>query len=96
MLRTVPPFRADHVGSLLRSPVLHDARERRARGELDAAGLAAVEDDEIRALVARQREAGQCFLDLRRLIGRWAEIGGRSRVRRDLRLNECGGGVEPE
>jgi methionine synthase II (cobalamin-independent) len=58
MLRDLPPFRADHVGSLLRSPALHEARERRARGELDAGGLAAIEDDEIRALVARQRELG--------------------------------------
>ena len=34
--RTTPPFRADHVGSLLRTPALKAARERRARDEIDA------------------------------------------------------------
>ena len=42
-----PPFRADHVGSLLRPPQVHAARQRRADGELDAAGLRAVEDEAI-------------------------------------------------
>ena len=39
LVRTVPPFRADHVGSLLRPPALLAARERHAAGELDDAGL---------------------------------------------------------
>ncbi len=53
-----PPFRADHVGSLLRPPELLAARERHARGELDAAGLRAAEDEAIRAAVAMQEAAG--------------------------------------
>jgi 5-methyltetrahydropteroyltriglutamate--homocysteine methyltransferase len=45
--RTHPPFRADHVGSLLRPPALKEARARHAKGELDDVGLKAVEDREI-------------------------------------------------
>src|SRR5579884_3507420 len=37
--RTKPPFRADHVGSLLRPTALKEARERRAKGEIDAAAV---------------------------------------------------------
>ena len=39
--RTEPPFRADHVGSLLRPPELLDARARHASGALDDDGLRA-------------------------------------------------------
>lgn len=53
-----PPFRADHVGSLLRPPRLLDARERHAAGDLDADGLRDVEDDAIREAVALQRDVG--------------------------------------
>lgn len=56
--RRTPPFRADHVGSLLRPPELKEAREGHDRGELSAAGLRAVEDRCIRDVVARQEEAG--------------------------------------
>jgi 5-methyltetrahydropteroyltriglutamate--homocysteine methyltransferase len=56
--RTEPPFRADHVGSLLRPGELLDARARHAAGYLDAAGLRAIEDDAIRDVVRLQREAG--------------------------------------
>jgi hypothetical protein len=42
--RTKPPFRADHVGSLLRPSELKGAREKFAKDEIDAAGLKAVED----------------------------------------------------
>jgi len=52
---STPPFRADHVGSLLRPAVLKDARRRHAEGALDAAGLKAVEDREIARLVAKQQ-----------------------------------------
>ena len=55
---STPPFRADHVGSLLRPAALKDARRRYAEGALDAAGLAAVEDREIERIVAKQRELG--------------------------------------
>ncbi|HYZ33382.1 MAG TPA: 5-methyltetrahydropteroyltriglutamate--homocysteine S-methyltransferase [Crenalkalicoccus sp.] len=53
-----PPFRADHVGSLLRPAALREARAARAEGRLDPAGLRAVEDDCIPAAIARQRQAG--------------------------------------
>jgi 5-methyltetrahydropteroyltriglutamate--homocysteine methyltransferase len=56
--RTRPPFRADHVGSLLRPPELLRARDQHAAGRLDDAGLRAAEDDAIRGVVALQREAG--------------------------------------
>ena len=55
-----PPFRADHVGSLLRPAALKDARRRHAEGVLDAAGLAAVEDREIERVVAKQQALGLC------------------------------------
>jgi 5-methyltetrahydropteroyltriglutamate--homocysteine methyltransferase len=54
----MPPFRADHVGSLLRSPQLKDARRRHAEGALDAAGLKAVEDREIERIAAKQQALG--------------------------------------
>jgi 5-methyltetrahydropteroyltriglutamate--homocysteine methyltransferase len=53
-----PPFRADHVGSLLRPPELRDARAARASGSLDAASLRAVEDRCVRDAIARQRSVG--------------------------------------
>jgi 5-methyltetrahydropteroyltriglutamate--homocysteine methyltransferase len=56
--RLTPPFRADHVGSLLRPPELLAARARHAAGELDDAGLRAVEDEAIRAAVELQRDVG--------------------------------------
>ena len=56
--RTLPPFRADHVGSLLRPPELLDARARHKAGELDDDGLRRAEDTAIRDVVALQREAG--------------------------------------
>src|SRR6185503_1870269 len=55
---TRPPFRADHVGSLLRPPELHAARAKAARGEIDRAALRAVEDKCIREVVALQESAG--------------------------------------
>jgi 5-methyltetrahydropteroyltriglutamate--homocysteine methyltransferase len=58
MQRTSPPYRADHVGSLLRSAALKEARAKRAAGEIDAAKLKAVEDREIAALIKKQEEAG--------------------------------------
>ncbi|MCP9948514.1 5-methyltetrahydropteroyltriglutamate--homocysteine S-methyltransferase [Actinomadura madurae] len=57
-VRTAPPFRADHVGSLLRPPELLAARDGRAQGRIDAAALAAAEDAAIRDVVRMQREAG--------------------------------------
>lgn len=56
--RLRPPFRADHVGSLLRPPDLLDARERRARGEIDAGALRQVEDRCIAEVVRLQEDIG--------------------------------------
>jgi 5-methyltetrahydropteroyltriglutamate--homocysteine methyltransferase len=53
-----PPFRADHVGSLLRPPELARERARFKRGEIDAAALRAAEDSAIRDAVARQQALG--------------------------------------
>jgi 5-methyltetrahydropteroyltriglutamate--homocysteine methyltransferase len=52
------PFRADHVGSLLRPPELKAARERCAKGELSAEALREIEDRLIRAAVKMQEEVG--------------------------------------
>jgi 5-methyltetrahydropteroyltriglutamate--homocysteine methyltransferase len=56
--RTKPPFRADHVGSLLRSAPLKEAREKAARGAITAAQLKAVEDQEIPKIIRKQEEIG--------------------------------------
>lgn len=56
--RDKPPFRADHVGSLLRPDNLHDARAKRADDEIDAAALKEVEDACIRDAVAMQESVG--------------------------------------
>ena len=56
--RTRPPFRADHVGSLLRPERLHQARAEFKAGRLDSGGLKAVEDECIEEVIALQRDAG--------------------------------------
>jgi 5-methyltetrahydropteroyltriglutamate--homocysteine methyltransferase len=58
MQRTRPPFRADHVGSLLRPAPLKEARERRARGEISVDDLKAVEDREIETVIRKQEAVG--------------------------------------
>jgi len=57
-LRTSPPFRADHVGSLLRPPNLLEARASFVAGTIDADALREVEDGAIRDAVALQEELG--------------------------------------
>jgi 5-methyltetrahydropteroyltriglutamate--homocysteine methyltransferase len=57
-LRTKPPFRADHVGSLLRPDALKTARERRAKDEISSAALRQVEDREIEAIIKKQEGVG--------------------------------------
>jgi 5-methyltetrahydropteroyltriglutamate--homocysteine methyltransferase len=52
------PYRADHVGSLLRPPELRQARLDRDEGRLDAAGLRAAEDRAIATAVAKQEALG--------------------------------------
>jgi 5-methyltetrahydropteroyltriglutamate--homocysteine methyltransferase len=56
--RTKPPFRADHVGSLLRPAALKTAREQRAKGAIDAAARKQVEDREIERVIKKQEEVG--------------------------------------
>lgn len=58
MTSGTPPFRADHVGSLLRPPELLHARAERERGKLSAATLREVEDRAIRAAVKLQENIG--------------------------------------
>src|SRR5919106_1833291 len=57
-LRTSPPFRADHVGSLLRPQRLLQAREDHAAGKIYRDELRAIEDDAIREVVRMQESAG--------------------------------------
>ena len=56
--RTTPPFRADHVGSLLRPAALKEARARRERGEITAEALTQIEDREIAAVIKKQEDIG--------------------------------------
>jgi 5-methyltetrahydropteroyltriglutamate--homocysteine methyltransferase len=56
--RSRPPFRADHVGSLLRPKELLQAREDRAAGRISAEELRALEDDAIRDVVKMQHDVG--------------------------------------
>src|SRR6516165_5162521 len=56
--RAKPPFRADHVGSLVRPAALRAARERRARDEITTAALREVEDREIEAIIKKQEAVG--------------------------------------
>jgi 5-methyltetrahydropteroyltriglutamate--homocysteine methyltransferase len=56
--RTTPPFRADHVGSLLRPPELLQAREDLKEGRIDGEELRGIEDEAIRDVVRKQEEVG--------------------------------------
>ena len=56
--RTRPPYRADHVGSLLRPAALKEARLKHERGEIDAAELRAAEDEAIAAVIRTQEAVG--------------------------------------
>ncbi|HEY4096125.1 MAG TPA: 5-methyltetrahydropteroyltriglutamate--homocysteine S-methyltransferase [Baekduia sp.] len=56
--RDRPPFRADHVGSLLRPSALLRARDEHAAGRIDDAQLRGIEDEAIRDVVALQRDVG--------------------------------------
>jgi methionine synthase II (cobalamin-independent) len=58
MMRVKPPYRADHVGSLLRSVPLKEARAKREKGEITADQLKAVEDREIEAIIQKQEAVG--------------------------------------
>ncbi|HEY8770582.1 MAG TPA: hypothetical protein VIM03_08570, partial [Thermoleophilaceae bacterium] len=58
MNRDTPPFRADHVGSLLRPPELLKARDDFAANRIDAQQLRGIEDEAIRDVVQLQKDAG--------------------------------------
>jgi methionine synthase II (cobalamin-independent) len=58
MPRAAPPFRADHVGSLLRTAALKEARAKREHDPIDDDALRAVEDQEIIKLIGRQEAIG--------------------------------------
>jgi 5-methyltetrahydropteroyltriglutamate--homocysteine methyltransferase len=56
--RARPPFRADHVGSLIRPAALIEAREKKAKGEIGADELTAIQQDAIRGVVRLQEDLG--------------------------------------
>ena len=58
MERSIPPFRADQVGSLLRPRALREARASREKGEISEIALMAVEDQEIERAIDRQEAIG--------------------------------------
>jgi 5-methyltetrahydropteroyltriglutamate--homocysteine methyltransferase len=58
MKRSSPPYRADHVGSLLRPADLLRAREDHAAGRIDDEALRAIEDEAIRDVVRMQQDVG--------------------------------------
>jgi 5-methyltetrahydropteroyltriglutamate--homocysteine methyltransferase len=58
MSPTDPPFRAEHIGSFLRPPAIHEARDRWRRGDLDDDELRAISDREIAAMIERQAATG--------------------------------------
>ena len=58
MQRTKPPFRADMVGSLLRTAPIKDARAKREKGAITAAQLKEIEDREIEKIIKKQEEIG--------------------------------------
>ena len=53
MKRTTPPYRADHVGSFLRSSAIKEAREKHEKGQIGADELKKVEDREIAKLIKK-------------------------------------------
>src|SRR5690348_14782472 len=94
-----PPFRADHVGSLLRPPELLQARSDHAAGRLPAEELRRIEDAAIRDVVRMQEEIGlQGVTDGEFRRGSWHmdflyQIGGVARTDQKLRIqfrNEAG------
>ena len=90
--RTRPPFRAEHVGSLLRPPALLRARDAHKRGEISAAQLRDAEDAAIRDVVRMQEDLGlQSITDGELRRGSWHmdflyQIGGVERVQDDMKV----------
>jgi 5-methyltetrahydropteroyltriglutamate--homocysteine methyltransferase len=90
--RATPPFRADHVGSLLRPPALKEAREAHKRGQITAAQLRATEDAAIRDVVRMQEDIGlQGVSDGELRRGSWHmdflyQVGGVTRSEQNLKV----------
>src|SRR6201995_13488 len=91
--RTTPPFRADHVGSLLRPRRLLDAREDLVKGSITAAELRTIEDEEIVKAVEMQRSAGlQSATDGEFRRSSWHmdfiyELGGIEKIESDIEVH---------
>ncbi|MFL5862678.1 MAG: 5-methyltetrahydropteroyltriglutamate--homocysteine S-methyltransferase [Solirubrobacteraceae bacterium] len=91
--RATPPFRADHVGSLLRPRRLLDAREDLTKGSITAQELRAIEDEEITKLVHMQRDVGlQSATDGELRRGSWHmdfiyRLGGIEKVQGDIEVH---------
>jgi 5-methyltetrahydropteroyltriglutamate--homocysteine methyltransferase len=91
-MRDQPPFRADHVGSLLRPPELLQAREDHASQRIDDAELRAAEDEAIRDVVRMQRDVGlKTATDGEFRRASWHmdfiySLGGISRAQNDLKI----------
>ncbi len=58
MMRSKPPFRADVVGSILRTAPLKEARAKKEKGEISAVQLTEVENREIEKIIKKQEEVG--------------------------------------
>jgi 5-methyltetrahydropteroyltriglutamate--homocysteine methyltransferase len=90
--RDQPPFRADHVGSLLRPPELLKARDEHKAGRIDDGELRTAEDEAIRHVVQMQREAGlRSVTDGEFRRASWHmdfiySLGGISRAKDDLKV----------
>jgi 5-methyltetrahydropteroyltriglutamate--homocysteine methyltransferase len=90
--RTTPPFRADHVGSLLRPKKLLDARAAHKEGRLSAAELRKAEDEAIREAVKLQEDVGlQGVTDGEYRRGSWHmdflyQIGGVTKVQENIKI----------
>jgi 5-methyltetrahydropteroyltriglutamate--homocysteine methyltransferase len=96
--RNKPPFRADHVGSLLRPRSVLEARRQFEAREISAEQLRRIEDEAIRIVIQRQEETGlQCVTDGELRRGTWhmdflCRIGGVTPAGTQVRpfRNECG------
>jgi 5-methyltetrahydropteroyltriglutamate--homocysteine methyltransferase len=93
MTQARPPFRADHVGSLLRPLYLLEAREQAKKDPAAAAGLKAVEDRAVREIVALQEAAGlKGITDGEARRGSWHmdyiyQIGGIEKVSSEIKVH---------
>jgi 5-methyltetrahydropteroyltriglutamate--homocysteine methyltransferase len=90
--RTKPPFRADHVGSLLRPSAVLEARDAHKAGRIPAAELRAIEDAAIRQAVKMQEDIGlQSATDGEFRRGSWHmdflyRVGGVTKVTDNLKI----------